>query len=61
MSYRVLGQGLAAIDQAEPDLGRAAYTASKMSDNGVKNVRVIDSDGQQIPRRDLVRALRNWS
>ena len=61
MSYRVLGQGLVAIDQAEPDLSRAAYTASKMSDNGVKNVRVLDSDGQQIPRCDLVRALRNWS
>lgn len=56
MNYRVTGIGLEPLEYREETLARAAYLASKMADNGVRDVRVFDKDGRQISDKELSEA-----
>jgi len=57
MPYRITGMGLVPIDDAKATLDEAAYTAGKMADNGVKDVRVFDPAGRELSKAEL----QGWS
>lgn len=55
MAYRITGTGLVPIDEQRETLGEAAYAASRMADNGVRDVRVFDEAGRELGAEELAR------
>lgn len=53
MGYRITGVGVEPLDYREETLARAAYLASKMADNGVRDVRVFDQEGRELTDSEL--------
>jgi hypothetical protein len=51
--------GLEAVESFKPTLAQAARTASKMTDQGVTDVKVFDAAGLEVPKGELDRAWRD--
>lgn len=51
--------GLEAVESFKSTLEQAARTASKMSDQGVTDVKVFDPAGLEVPKAELDQAWRD--
>ena len=60
MTYTVIGKGAAdeSLSYEKETLPEAYYLASKMSDNGVAHVHIIDDGGVDIPLEEAWEAFR---
>ena len=61
MSYRVTGMGEGPIEASKPTLEAAARTASRMADQGVRNVRLFDEEGREVPPAEWEQAWWRWA
>jgi hypothetical protein len=61
MRYKVTGVGLEPVVRVHSNLERAAQTASKMQDQGLRDVRVFDPSGVEVPRQNWEAAWTSWA
>jgi hypothetical protein len=61
MPYTISGIGVGPVMSSKADLVGAARTASKMIDQGVRDVRVYDGGGTEVLRPEWEKAWRDWA
>jgi dihydrodipicolinate synthase/N-acetylneuraminate lyase len=59
-SYSITGIGTEPVSASAANLEEAARTASKMEDQGIKNVRVFDPSGAEVPQAEWEAAWWQW-